>query len=148
MVDAGAIPLVVAALQVNAQDPYVQRNGCIALGRLAAGVELGAEAGKQVAIEAGAIPLLLSAMRRLHADAKMQTNGCWVLSRPTLTLTLSLTLSLTLTLSLSLTLSLTRPPIRARTRSTLPRRGRPLQPDPHPSHTADSTPNPKNSPQP
>ena len=101
VVDAGAIPLVVAALQVNAQDPYVQRNGCIALGRLAAGVELGAEAGKQVAIEAGAIPLLLSAMRRLHADAKMQTNGCWVLSRPTLTLTLSLTLSLALTLTLA-----------------------------------------------
>ena len=81
VVGAGAIPLVVAALQVNAQDPYVQRNGCIALGRLAAGVELEAEAGKQVAIEAGAIPLLLSAMRRLHGDAKMQTNGCWVLSR-------------------------------------------------------------------
>jgi len=59
----------------------VQRNGCIALGRLAAGVELEAEAGKQVAIQAGAIPLLLAAMRRLHADAKMQTNGCWVLSR-------------------------------------------------------------------
>lgn len=81
VVNAGAIPLVVSALQVNSQDPYVQRNGCIALGRLAAGVEAEAEAGKQAAVQAGAIPLLLSAMRRLDSDAKMQTNGCWVLSR-------------------------------------------------------------------
>ena len=77
VVEAGGVVAVAAALQVHAGSREVQRTGCIALFRLAAG----GTACAQAVVEAGGLAATVAAMRSDPGNVEIQWNGCSALWR-------------------------------------------------------------------
>ena len=82
VVDAGALPTIVAAMKAHADDAYVQAGGCAVIGNTCfeGGTSAAARVRAQAAMHAGALPTVLAALQAHISNEDVQKTGCMAIA--------------------------------------------------------------------